>query len=418
MQSEKASEKFFTPPLIIIFVTVFIDLIGFGMVIPILPFYANTAPFNATPFEIGLLVAVYSLMQFFFSPVLGRLSDKHGRRPILFVSILGSAVGYFVIGFAETLFLVFLGRIIGGVTGGNISTAQAYIADVTAKEDRAKGMGLFGAAFGLGFILGPAIAGVLSKYGVHVPFYFAAALSLLNAIALYFILPESLKPNTLAITPERKNRILELFESLRDKEFGIINLVYFLLVTAFSIMTYAFVLYTAYRFGYNAEDNGYLFAYVGFIAIVAQGFLFSRLVKRFGESSLIVVGCLLMVTSLFAVPLVGPQTGGLVGLLIGMAFLSFGNSLASPALTSLASKTASEFDQGKTMGIMQSGASLARAIGPTIGGVLLNNAVNGMDDFTLRRTFWTASAIMFVAFLTAIYSSRLKRTPNVVERIN
>src|SRR5258706_4775795 len=191
--TETGSEKFFTTPLIIIFVTVFIDLIGFGMVIPILPFYANTPPFNATPLEIGFLVASYSLMQFFFSPVLGRLSDRYGRRPILFISLLGSAVGYFVLGFDNTLFLVFLGRIIAGVTGGNISTAQAYIADVTSKKDRAKGMGLFGAAFGLGFILGPAIAGVLSKYGIQVPFYFAAGLPPGKALGPFFILPQSVK---------------------------------------------------------------------------------------------------------------------------------------------------------------------------------------------------------------------------------
>ncbi len=163
-KAEKAAEeRFFTGPLLIIYLTVFIDLIGFGMVIPILPFYANTAPFNATPFEIGLLLGIYSIMQFVFSPLLGRLSDKYGRRPILFISILGSAVGYFVIGAANTLLLVFLGRVIGGITGGNISTAQAYIADVTSRENRAKGMGLFGAMFGLGFILGPALAGVLCK---------------------------------------------------------------------------------------------------------------------------------------------------------------------------------------------------------------------------------------------------------------
>ncbi|MBC7900437.1 MAG: MFS transporter [Saprospiraceae bacterium] len=403
------NEKFFTTPLIIIFVTVFIDLIGFGMVIPILPYYANTAPFYATPFEIGILVGVYSLMQFFFSPILGRLSDKYGRRPILFISILGSALGYFVIGFAETLVLVFAGRIIGGITGANISTAQAYIADITTRETRAKGMGLFGAAFGIGFILGPAIAGVLSKYGVHVPFYFAAALSLANAVALYFILPESLKPNVDGHIPERRNRILEIFQSLGQKEFGVINLVYFLLVTAFSIMTYAFVLYTAYRFGYDPEHNGYLFAYIGVIAIITQGVLFDRLVKEFGESPLIAIGCLLMVGSLFAVPLVGPHSGGLTALLIGTAILSIGNSLASPALTSLASKGADERDQGKTMGILQSGASLARVVGPLIGGILLNNAVNAMDDSTLRRTFWTASAIMFFAFLVALYSMRLTK---------
>lgn len=403
---DSSSEKFFSTPLIIIFVTVFIDLIGFGMVIPILPYYANTDPFNATPRDIGFLVATYSLMQFFFAPVLGRLSDRYGRRPILFISLLGSAFGYFVIGFANTLLLVFIGRIIGGITGGNISTAQAYIADVTSRKDRAKGMGLFGAAFGLGFILGPAIAGVLSKYGVHVPFFFAAGLSFANAVALYLVLPESIKPGLRDRLPERKNRIVELVDSLRDKEFREINLVYFLLVTAFSIMTYAFVLYTAYRFGYTPEENGYLFAFVGLVAIIGQGFLFSRLVMKFGESVLVVAGCFLMFTSLFAVPLVGPQSGGLLGLLVGTAVLSFGNSLAAPGLTSLGSKTADEHKQGQAMGIMQSGASLARAIGPVIGGLLLNNALDRMDDNTLYRTFWTASGIMFVAFLVAIYFAR------------
>ena len=415
MAEQAVKERFFTTPLIIIFVTVFIDLIGFGMVIPILPFYAETPPYNATPFEIGLLFSIYSWMQFFFSPILGRLSDRYGRRPILFISLMGSAVGYFVMGFAGSLAMVFAGRIIGGITGANISTAQAYIADVTSKENRAKGMGLFGAIFGLGFILGPAIAGILSKYGVHVPFYFAAVLSFINAVALYFILPESITPG--APHEERKSRFAELVESLREKEFGVVNLVYFLLVTAFSIMTYAFVLYTAYRYGYNAEQNGYLFTYVGIVAIIGQGVLFSRLVKVMGESKLTVVGCFMMAGSLLIFPYLGPAAGGLSALLAVTAVLSIGNAFASPSLTSLASKISPEDKQGSSLGIMQSGASLARAIGPMIGGVLLNDAMNKVSDQTVMRTFATASAIMFVAMLAALFAARIMKGHSAVSTI-
>ena len=412
MAEQAVKERFFTTPLIIIFVTVFIDLIGFGMVIPILPFYAETAPYNATPFEIGLLFSVYSWMQFFFSPILGRLSDRYGRRPILFISLMGSAVGYFVMGFAGSLAMVFVGRIIGGVTGANISTAQAYIADVTSKANRAKGMGIFGAIFGLGFILGPALAGILSKYGVHVPFYFAAVLSFINAVALYFILPESITPG--APHEERKGRFAELVESLREKEFGIVNLVYFLLITAFSIMTYAFVLFTAHRYGYNAEQNGYLFFYVGVVAIIGQGVLFHRLVKTMGETKLTVIGCLLMAGSLLVFPFLGPAAGGLTALLAVTAVLSIGNAFASPSLTSLASKISPEDKQGTSLGIMQSGASLARAIGPLVGGVLLNDAMNRVSDQTVFRTFAAASGLMFVAMMVSLFAVKVMKGHSAV----
>src|SRR5207302_11177057 len=160
-------------PLLVIFITVFIHLVGFGIVIPVLPFYVEGTKFNASPRMVGLLFASYSIMQLIFTPVLGRLSDRHGRRPILLISLLGTCAGFLILGFAGALWMLFLGRIIDGISGGNISTAQAYIADVTTKEDRAKGMGLIGAAFGLGFVFGPAIGRVLSRRGINVPFLFA-----------------------------------------------------------------------------------------------------------------------------------------------------------------------------------------------------------------------------------------------------
>src|SRR5215210_1679039 len=181
-------------PLLVIFVTVFIDLVGFGIVIPVLPFYVEGTRFDASPRVVGLLFASYSIMQLIFSPILGRLSDKHGRRPVLFVSLLGTGVGFLIMGLATTLWMLFAGRILDGITGGNISTAQAYVADVTTPENRAKGMGMVGAAFGLGFIFGPAIGGELSHFGIEVPFIFAAGLAFANATLLYFTLPETITP--------------------------------------------------------------------------------------------------------------------------------------------------------------------------------------------------------------------------------
>jgi DHA1 family tetracycline resistance protein-like MFS transporter len=399
------NEKFFTKPLIIIFVTMFIDLIGFGVAIPVLPDYAKNV-FGASPFVIGWLVASYSIMQFVSTPILGHLSDKYGRRPILFVSLLGTSAAALITGLSNTLFLLFFGRIFDGVTGGNISTAQAYIADVTTIENRAKGMSLIGVAFGLGFILGPAIGGILSRFGTHTPFFFVSALAFANAVSLYFFLPESLKKSAPAENEVRRNRLVELFLSLREARFGTLVAIYFFLVVSFSIMTYAFVLYTIQRFGYTAEQNGYIFAFIGVLSVIFQGGLFNKLVVRFGENPLIITGCVMMTASLFAIPFVSPEFGGLAALLLMMTTLTVGNAMASPALTSLVSKGSSEREQGKSLGVMQSGASLARAIGPALGGVLLNNAFNQIDNFTIQRTFWTASAIMIVAAIIAVYFAK------------
>jgi DHA1 family tetracycline resistance protein-like MFS transporter len=408
-ETQPANERFFTPPLLIIFLTIFIDLVGFGIVIPLLTFYGEEM--GATPLDIGLLVSSYSLMQFGFSPIWGALSDRFGRRPILFITILGTSVGYLVLGLATSLWMVYAGRFISGIAGGNLATAQAYIADVTSRENRARGMGLFGMAFGLGFIIGPALAGVLSKFGMHVPFLFAAGLSFANAALLYFILPESLSPDR--VGQKREGRLRQMWSSIKNPVLAKISLDFFLVVTAFSMMTTAFAYYTMVKFGYDAEKTGYLLGFVGLVAAVMQGGVFGTLAKRFGEVPLIAAGCIILTASLIAVPFVGAESGGLPMLLIGIAAFAIGNSISSPALTSLASKSANEAEQGQALGIMQSFASLARVVGPLLCGLLLNNQLNRVDDATILRTFWTAAGIMIAALVVSLF---LRRVPK--ERFN
>jgi multidrug resistance protein len=410
-------------PLIVIFTTVFIDLVGFGIVIPVLPFYAEGTAFNATPRTVGLLFASYSIMQLIFSPILGGLSDKHGRRPVLLLSIIGTGIGFLILGLANTLLLLFIGRILDGITGGNISTAQAYIADITTKENRARGMGLIGAAFGLGFIFGPAIGGILSRWGIHVPFFFAAAMCFANALLLYFRLPETVTPDHPARNSAAGGRsIRQLFSSLKQPRLAFVLVIYFLFIVAFSIMTTSFSLYTMFRFGYDAQHTGYLFAYVGLIAVIIQGGLIGRLVKRFGELPLVIFGAFCFAISLFAVPFVGPAAGGLAALLVGGGVFSMGNSLATPALTSLASKSVGAEQQGVVLGVTQSTASLARAVGPFLAAVLINSSIahlgadgtpHYMSDYSLFVTFWTGAAIMLLAFLLAFYYSRIKSVKSV-----
>jgi DHA1 family tetracycline resistance protein-like MFS transporter len=302
--------------------------------------------------------------------VLGRLSDKYGRRPVLLISIIGTGIGFLILGLATTVLMLFVGRILDGITGGNISTAQAYIADVTTKENRAKGMGLIGAAFGLGFIFGPAIGGILSQWGIHVPFFFAASLCFANALLLYFTLPETVTADHPARNMAGGRSWRQVFLSLKDPRLAFVLIIYFLFVVAFSIMTSTFSFYTMFRFGYNAQHTGYLFAYVGLIAVIIQGGLIGRLVKRFGELPLVMFGALCFAISLFAIPFVGPAAGGLGALLIGGGVFSMGNSLATPALTSLASKSVGAEQQGTVLGVTQSAASLARVRWPITSGVI------------------------------------------------
>ncbi len=380
-------------PLAVIFVTVFIDLVGFGIVIPILPLYAER--FGASPLTIGLLLASYSAMQCVCAPLLGKLSDRVGRRPVLLVSIIGTAAGFFLMGWAKTLWLLFVARLLDGMTGGNISTAQAYIADVTPPERRSQGMGLIGAAFGLGFIFGPAIGGILSRVSLAAPFYAAAGLAVANAVAVYCWLPESLP----VARRGQARADTSLWHVLRDAGWSLqlVMVTYFFGTVAFSLVTATYPLFTERQFGYTAAQNGYIFAGQGVLGAVIQGGLLGWLLRRSGDKPLAVAGTAALAVSLFALPLSPTH----VALFLATAGLAVGHSLMAAPLNGLASKAVDDAAQGRVLGLMQSAASAARIVGPVLGGWLLNLDAASSTAVFGRTPYWTGSGIMTLALLFA-----------------
>jgi len=397
-------------PLVIIFITVFIDLVGFGIVIPVLPLYAEK--YGATEAVVGILLAIYSVMQFIFAPLLGKLSDRVGRRPVLLVSLIGTSIGFLIMALANrlpgligvaagsaTLAWLFLARIIDGVSGGNISTAQAYIADVTPPDRRSKGMGLIGAAFGLGFIFGPAIGGVLSHISAEAPFFFAAALAAANATALYFLLPESLTAEHRGESSARAS-LAAVARAPGNWHLKAIMATYFFATLAFAMMTATYALFASERFHFDATHTGYMFTYVGVVGAVIQGGLLGRLVNAFGEKTLALVGTLIFAISLVALP----SSGSIGFLLIASTGVAIGNSFVTPTLNGLASKAVSPSEQGKMLGVMASVSSLARIFGPVLGGFLLQLDSKRAPQLAHygRTVYWTSGAIMLVAFLLSI----------------
>ncbi len=385
----------------IIFFTILINMIGFGVVIPVLPFYAER--FGATPWEIGWLFGIFSLVQFIFAPLLGHLSDKFGRRPVLILSTIGTATGFFIMGFAQTLVLLFVGRVIDGMSGGSIGAAQAYVADITGPEDRSKAMGLIGAAFGLGFIFGPALGGWTAAHlGHSAPLFVAGGLAVLNTLLILLLLPESL-PAEKRSQGRREPLFPRLLEHVQRRPYFTVVATYFLLIAGFSVMTAVFALYVAKRHGFDEKQTGYLFAMLGVIGVVVQGGLIGRLVKMFGEARIATAGSVFLVAGLFGTPL----STSIGGLLLACAGIALGNSLMSPTLSGIASRSVDEKWQGRALGVMQSGGSLARFIGPVLGGWLLTfDLEKPIADYALTP-FWVAAAIVLTTFFLCLRLPKL-----------
>ncbi|WP_262179205.1 MFS transporter [Haloarcula laminariae] len=386
--------------LAIVLAVVFLDLLGFGIIIPILPYYTRSFP-GGTEFVIGLLAASYSATQFVFAPLLGSLSDRVGRRPVLVVSLLGSVVAWTVFGLAEALWLLFLARMLAGAMGGNLSTAQAYVADVTPPERRATALGYIGAAFGLGFIFGPGIGAVLSFDATiaavdalapaavpitrfSLPSFAAAFFSLCGVVVALAFLPESRTPDGGAPRGDRTSAVAQLRAAVATPGLRELLTAFFLVSVAFSGVTVMFIPYVADIYGYTAAQSALLLTYIGLLAVLTQGVLIGRLTARYGPVPLAVAGAMLLAVATgllpFSRPLGGllPDLSGLVpvltpdllGLLAVLTLLPVGNGVLSVTLTALVSRRASADLQGSAFGVTQGAGSLARTVGPPVMGGL------------------------------------------------
>jgi MFS family permease len=383
--------------LFVLFLTVFIDLIGFGMVIPFLSFYARE--YGASGVAVGAVVGIYSIMQFFFAPVWGRLSDRIGRRPVILISLTASCTGYLLFAISDNLALLFASRVIAGAGGANIGTAQAYITDVTSNAERAKGMGLIGAAFGLGFILGPPLSGILStvgtRHGVHgnlLPGLAAAALSFTALCVAFFVLAES-KPAAAGarsrIPPQFDPQIWRAMAGHAVLSAVLSGL--FLSLLAVSGMETSVTLHVRDRFGFRPIDLAYLFLFMGVIVASIQGMLIGRFARRVGEKALIAVGASSFTVGFLLVPSIFQ-----VSLLYAVAFfIAIGQGLTYPSLTSLVSKLAPEGDRGSMLGLAIAVGSLARFLGPILSGFLYDRA-------GARGAFYGAAIMTLLALGIAI----------------
>ena len=383
------------PSVLVIFLTVFIDLIGFGIVVPLIPVYSSH--FGAKGFMIGVIIASFSAMQFIFAPIWGRLSDRYGRRPILLISTAGAAASYVLFALASGLedhttaiWLMILSRMFAGLCGGNITVAQAYIADITLPDQRSKKMGLIGMAFGLGFIFGPFIGGIsLKHFGNSGPGWVAAALCAANFILALFILTESRSPGSAQVTP--RPHLEQWTHTLRQPRVGLLVIVFFLATFCFSCFESTLPLVVGDNFHLDFTTNetsastiAYLFVYCGLIGAFVQGGATGRLVKKLGEPKLIALSLVLTGISLAMIPFIKGNTQlswkvlfhqeGRPWwlLLLALAILSIGSSLTRPPLFGLLSNLTPANEQGATIGVAQGAGSLARILGPIFATTLLH----------------------------------------------
>ena len=385
-----------------IFLIVAVDVLGMTMILPLLPFYAEH--YGASPQMVGLLVTTYALCQLIAGPILGKLSDRYGRRPLLIVSQLGTFAGFLVLGWAPSLAWIFLSRVIDGITAGNLSLAQAYISDVTEPENRTKAFGIIGIAFGIGFMIGPAISGFLVQYGYSYPAWAAAVLSMTSVLCTYFLLPEA-RPHADEDAGPGGKRLGLLDWSgyaqyFRSKELAPILVQFFCFCSMFSIFMSGFALFAERRFfidgrAFGPKEVGYLYAYSGLLGIVIEGGLLGRMVKAWGESALSRAGFLSAAAGLVALAFTGPGPM----LVAVFSAVSFGTGVLRPALTSLITRSVSRREQGVILGLTQSLNMTSSILSPLLSGFLIGHA-------RLQAWAMTAAAVSTAGFIIGTWRSR------------
>lgn len=379
--------------LLLVFFTIFLDILGFGILVPVIPFLVE--PFDSSATAIGLLTVSFSVAQFIAAPVLGVLSDRYGRRPVLLISILGAALAYAAFGAATALWVFFAARIVDGLTGGNISTAQAYIADVSKPEDRAKNFGLIGAAFGAGFVLGPAIGGVLSHVSLSAPAYLAGALCLASAVFGYFYLPESLPQSHRRIAPFTMrdfNPFSQLLEFLKNPVLALNFTSLLMMGLAMNTLRSNFAVYAREHLHYDPPHVGYLYAYLGTIVVVTQLFLVRRIAPIFGERKTALIGF----TSMMIGFLWMATEPDILEITFIMPLIAVGNGLCFPTITALSSHSVKHNQQGGVMGAQQSVNSMAMIIGPFIAGL-------AFDHISFGAPYAIAAGFLLIGLLLLLH---------------
>ncbi|MBC7473240.1 MAG: MFS transporter [Candidatus Sericytochromatia bacterium] len=367
--------------LITIFITVFLDIFGFGIIIPLLPFYAQK--FGANPLIIGLLMSSNSVAQFIFNPIWGRISDRYGRRPVMICTVFGSFLAYLLFGLSNSIWLLFLSRILAGVTGATIGVAQSYIADLTTNKNRSKALGQLGAAFALGFVFGPALSGILAnpkiyllitkyvidvsylaQYSYGMPGFIAAGLSFINLVMVFLFLPES---SNIDKKLGKKAFDVEGFKKvIKHPEMRMLMIILCISMFSTSNMFSTFALFLQTKFKYGVSQSSFLFAYFGICTAVVQGLLVGRLVKRFNEIKLLCASTVALTIGMFMMP----YMPNIFCVLIASTVIFLGNGIMTPCLTSLITQRAQESQIGVTLGVSQSLGSLARIVGPLWGGYI------------------------------------------------